>query len=278
YPGLTPYQFASNCSIAAIDIDGTEAYFSTDGTFIRWGSVKGNTAPLIAVDANGVNHELGLSLEQFTNRINFAYGEGGGQAAEYFAYTIENLSVKYGEDDLYKSMNATGKPSTSAAQKQKMFANGEGGQAYMNFKNKIRKDGKTIDVTAFGNSKNNDAQDPEFTGHMKNIAAAVIESKLHPENDPTGGATNWVGGTTDYNDYVHTHNVVGEKITKVIETSYYGRENKYYFYQLEVKHDYDNTASMAIIDVDTAKNLANSSTPATASDGNVYSKENQVKK
>jgi RHS repeat-associated protein len=34
YPELTPYQFASNTPIAAIDIDGLERYFAADGSYL----------------------------------------------------------------------------------------------------------------------------------------------------------------------------------------------------------------------------------------------------
>lgn len=39
YPELTPYQFASNTPVQAIDLDGLENYYSVDGKFI--GSVRG---------------------------------------------------------------------------------------------------------------------------------------------------------------------------------------------------------------------------------------------
>jgi uncharacterized protein RhaS with RHS repeats len=34
YPELTPYQFASNTPIQAIDLDGLERYFAADGSFL----------------------------------------------------------------------------------------------------------------------------------------------------------------------------------------------------------------------------------------------------
>lgn len=34
YPMLTPYQFASNCPISGIDLDGLEYYYAPDGTFV----------------------------------------------------------------------------------------------------------------------------------------------------------------------------------------------------------------------------------------------------
>jgi RHS repeat-associated protein len=38
YPYLTPYQFASNCPISGVDIDGLEYYYAADGTYLGQGS------------------------------------------------------------------------------------------------------------------------------------------------------------------------------------------------------------------------------------------------
>jgi RHS repeat-associated protein len=41
YPELTPYQFASNCPISGVDLDGLEYYYAADGTYL--GHVKGSS-------------------------------------------------------------------------------------------------------------------------------------------------------------------------------------------------------------------------------------------
>jgi hypothetical protein len=43
YPMLTPYQFASNCPISGIDMDGLEFYYAADGSFLGQGSDPTNT-------------------------------------------------------------------------------------------------------------------------------------------------------------------------------------------------------------------------------------------
>ncbi len=43
YPELTPYQFASNCPISGVDLDGLEFYYTADGKFLGNGPDKANT-------------------------------------------------------------------------------------------------------------------------------------------------------------------------------------------------------------------------------------------
>src|SRR5690606_30918154 len=48
FPWYTPYQFAGNMPISAVDLDGLEIYFASDGKFIgKWG-----TSPQIRVIDN----------------------------------------------------------------------------------------------------------------------------------------------------------------------------------------------------------------------------------
>lgn len=47
YPQLTPYQFASNCPISGVDLDGLEFYYAADGSYLGQ-SIKGGTQLRIA--------------------------------------------------------------------------------------------------------------------------------------------------------------------------------------------------------------------------------------
>ena len=47
YPQLTPYQFASNCPISGVDLDGLEFYYAADGSYLGQ-SMKGGTQLRIA--------------------------------------------------------------------------------------------------------------------------------------------------------------------------------------------------------------------------------------
>ena len=116
YPELTPYQFANNTPIWAIDLDGLEAFYSNEGVFQKWGKDK---SPLAAVIIDG-EHTLDLNITEFLNRANWVYGEGGGKFSDRYAMTIENLKKSgrsgYGpkpftsEEAMYKATMLHGTP------------------------------------------------------------------------------------------------------------------------------------------------------------------------
>ncbi|WPV65396.1 hypothetical protein [Chitinophaga sp. LS1] len=66
-----------------------------------------------------------VNISQFINRVHWAYGEGGGTAADYFASTINNAANKFGEDQMYAGMTTKMKadkvPITSENQKKIYF-------------------------------------------------------------------------------------------------------------------------------------------------------------
>ena len=88
YPMLTPFQFASNSPIWAIDLDGLEAYI-VNGKFDRWGPIKGAEAPVIVIkkagDLDGVTLKnnskdyfgQNITVAQFYKRAQRVYAEGG---------------------------------------------------------------------------------------------------------------------------------------------------------------------------------------------------------
>ena len=61
YPMLTPYQFASNTPIQAIDLDGLEAYFihGTNSSSTRWSENK-NTVPTLMRLTNNKHADVGF--------------------------------------------------------------------------------------------------------------------------------------------------------------------------------------------------------------------------
>jgi RHS repeat-associated protein len=65
YPALTPYQFSSNTPIWAIDLDGLEAKYSTDGSFIEWGDIKGDKAPVVLVTEDKINNKVVDTHEEY---------------------------------------------------------------------------------------------------------------------------------------------------------------------------------------------------------------------
>jgi RHS repeat-associated protein len=52
YPMLTPYQFASNCPISGVDLDGLEYYYAANGKFIGVGDPKNTTRKLVLTKKN----------------------------------------------------------------------------------------------------------------------------------------------------------------------------------------------------------------------------------
>jgi RHS repeat-associated protein len=54
YPELTPYQFASNTPIQAIDLDGLEAVFAADGSFL--GQIGDKNTVLVVVNDNDIEN------------------------------------------------------------------------------------------------------------------------------------------------------------------------------------------------------------------------------
>jgi RHS repeat-associated protein len=60
YPELTPYQFASNAPIQAIDIDGLEYYYAADGKYLGQGSSNSTEVRLARVLSDGKFYSVGV--------------------------------------------------------------------------------------------------------------------------------------------------------------------------------------------------------------------------
>jgi RHS repeat-associated protein len=86
FPSYSPYQYASNTPINAVDMDGLEAYYSPDGTFLKWGQISGANAPVVLILNAGNIWEpeeqeqlyiggLPLSNFQLEQTAAFAYNE-----------------------------------------------------------------------------------------------------------------------------------------------------------------------------------------------------------
>ncbi len=190
YPELTPYQFASNTPIWAIDIDGLEAYFTTDGKFDRWGEKKGKDAPVIIIstsgDVNGItlknnaNDFKGkdITVQQFLMRSQRVWAEGGRTktTAKAYAHAQDNIRENAGgnESDNYENMSTKNfdKNSKFPSYREWNSARGEG---YDNLE---------------GLNKLEDA----------NMAIASVSDLLQGKStDPTSGATQWRGGKNAMN-------------------------------------------------------------------------------
>jgi hypothetical protein len=111
---LTPYQFASNTPIWAIDLDGLEAYYAPSGQFLKWGAVKGDKAPVVLVTNNTVNGQVQESQEtlmtgnkklthfQFEQVAAYAYNETN-KGHDLDKYRVANTLGNMGETPGYNS-------------------------------------------------------------------------------------------------------------------------------------------------------------------------------
>ncbi|MBV6439020.1 MAG: hypothetical protein DYG98_27360 [Haliscomenobacteraceae bacterium CHB4] len=105
YPMLTPYQFASNTPIWAIDLDGLEAYFTNDGTFLRWGDIKGDKAPVIIVTRDYEPFKfINEMIEINNNNPNSTESVAPQYVEKYQTVTSDGNYVDYGT---FKSIAAT---------------------------------------------------------------------------------------------------------------------------------------------------------------------------
>ncbi len=196
YPMLTPYQFASNCPISGIDLDGLEYFFKADGSYLgRLGkSQEVYTAEKIEKGVAVSASPLGINIKDFIDRTHFAYGEGGStdvyalkdgtkvNPAKSFADAIQNAVDKFGSEETMKIKIWT-KGSKVNYLKGNIQTEGNEKSPYNVF-NKARIKFEKGDKNAF--------EDSDF---KRNIAATInaIKDKNNP-NDAVDGATNWCSG------------------------------------------------------------------------------------
>lgn len=182
YPQLTPYQFASNTPIWAIDIDGLEAYFTNTGVFVRWGPDRSKEASVIILqnksDINGItlknnstdNTGKNITVSDFLKRAQRVYGESNGVLANYYAHAQDNKRKNNGgeEEDNYVNMENPNFDESSDLGGYKRW-------------NETR-----------GKGVANVEKLNQLNGADKSIAAVIDVLQGGP--DPTKGADAWRGG------------------------------------------------------------------------------------
>ncbi|MBK7181875.1 MAG: hypothetical protein IPH89_02510 [Bacteroidetes bacterium] len=187
YPELTPYQFASNRPIQAIDIDGLEAYFNNSGEFVKWGVDKSKTAPIIVVTGSK-EIKTTLTVESFQNRVYWLRGEGasGGRVATYYAHTIKNAKAfgyhgeGFTEEKLYKVLLKDNKYESD------------------NFLAGLPNESKTKNYQSYKNVFAKKGDFKKWDADMKANGSAILKAEIGETEDPTRGATNWGGGNGNY--------------------------------------------------------------------------------
>jgi RHS repeat-associated protein len=189
YPELTPYQFASNRTVQAKDLDGCEAYFNNSGEFVKWGEDKTNQAPVILV-LNEKEIKIGLTITEFKNRVYWLSGEGASTLTlPYYAHAIKNAK-SYGyhgegfsEEKLYQVLWRDNKYDSKdflAGLPDEQHTNG-----YQSYKDAY--------------SKKDDLN--LWDSKMKERASGILFAESGIGADPTRGATNWGGGKANFSFY-----------------------------------------------------------------------------
>jgi len=109
YPELTPFQFASNTPIWAVDLDGLEAYYSSDGTFTGFGQIKGDNAPVIVVTYVPLQGKMaevpGIFVRQETP-LTFKGAPVKNFEFEQYAATVHNETFGSNDDEKQKIADA----------------------------------------------------------------------------------------------------------------------------------------------------------------------------
>jgi RHS repeat-associated protein len=121
YPELTPYQFASNTPIWAVDLDGLEHYFATDGSYIgliqgdptvrviKQEEVKGRNVSNIhesvkkgqlqysnlAVLRNDPYKAEAMTAQELLDQAHVIYGEEKGERSDMYAHLIQNRENEF---------------------------------------------------------------------------------------------------------------------------------------------------------------------------------------
>jgi hypothetical protein len=205
YPELTPYQFASNRPIQAIDLDGLEAYLSNSGDFVKWGPDKTQSAPVILLQ-DKKEIQVGLNVQQFQNRVYWITGEGGtknGIASAYYAHTIKNAK-EYG----YHGEGFSEEKLYSAIWKG-------GGYNYKDFLAGLPDEKKTNNFQSYKNAYTKKDDFAKWDADMKFNAKEIMLAETNLSEDPTRGATNWGGGEAAFNWAVGKFGV--DNVIKIIE-------------------------------------------------------------
>jgi RHS repeat-associated protein len=132
YPFYSPYHFAGNKPIWAVDLDGLEPYFATDGRYIGWGPNKNDKRIRVitaeeadaykndvfkihdaiqygqidfrfipkyveatAPDGSIYYTQMPMTIHEFLNQAHIIYGEGRGTDAKKLAHLIWNREIKF---------------------------------------------------------------------------------------------------------------------------------------------------------------------------------------
>lgn len=233
-----------NNKVLTLSTENNPYYYAIDGTFLGIGNDKTKTTEVRLAKpvetANGKNYfypsdikgrktdnwvVINNNYDNFINRVNWAYGEGGGDAADYYAHAINNLAKIEGENKMYIHMNQ-GHSTTPEAQKKKYFIDfSEGNPNYKRFR-------KYVNGEVFVTEKDKGLKE-YYEERFKAVTKATIGVLVGLTDDPTNGSTNWAGGKENIS-YTLEYNK-GNQVIVVKSEGRYGFTSYNTFYQLGFK-------------------------------------------
>ena len=196
YPWYTPYQFAGNKPIIAIDLDGLEEYYATDGTYM--GNVGGSTEIRIVDDtyldiAQDVIGKANSPQGSFERSFMIILSQSFSEYAENVSDVLNDAPLETWADNGY-NCNAAARQQMADA---KVETNGSA--------NVIQTDVDNSAQTSYVNGNGNTVNRPNLTEN-KIGGAIYVMTQLKAGNPVMVGARE-ATSTSTYTD-VHNNNAL----------------------------------------------------------------------
>ncbi len=199
---------------------------------------------------NGIQLQ-NINIGQFVDRVNWAYGEGGGTASDYYATAIDNASSVQGEEGMYQGLTTNSKSKLSIQERKDLYFHQSGKDSkehskanYVTFYQLVRTANKGLNIEGVNDNPNDkNIKDPieklNTTYARKQIRNVIVSTKKVLNNElgkklPDGTATDLLEGGYKWcdncNDYVIQNSKNETTITNVKQRSAGGFPSNSFFY------------------------------------------------